>query len=545
MKLTLEGISNRTEWAGFKLPNYDIPAMCEDTKNYPVWMHFGSGNIFRAFLCCAAQELLDKNIMKSGITAAESHGTEIITECFRPHDNLCVAVTLNGDGSTDKEIVASVGEALTTEYDFARIREIFTNPSLQMVSFTITEKGYALRNAAGELSKTVAADMAAGPEKILEHMTELAAGDGHCVGAHHLMSVIAALCLERAKFCGKPIALVSMDNCSHNGEKIENAIREISGGWLAGGLIGSEEVAYLQNKVSYPWSMIDKITPRPDAKVEAMLIEDGIDDVKPFVTPNGTYIAPFVNAERPQYLIIEDDFPNGRPALDKARGIIFTDRDTVNACERMKVCTCLNPLHTALAIYGCLLGYTSISEEMKDPQLKGLITKMALTEGMPVVVNPGIIDPKAFLDECLNERFPNPFMPDTPQRIATDTSQKLPIRYGENFKAHIEKGDADTLIYMPLVIAGWLRYLMAVDDNGDSFTPSADPMLQTARGMIGDVCFGDTDISEDRLTKLLSNEVIFGTDLAAAGLGPIITGYFNELNAGVGAVRKTLKKYVG
>ena len=211
----------------------------------------------------------------------------------------------------------------------------------------------------------------------------------------------------------------------------------------------------------------------------------------------------------------------------------------------MKVCTCLNPLHTALAIYGCLLGYTSISEEMKDPQLKGLITKMALTEGMPVVVNPGIIDPKAFLDECLNERFPNPFMPDTPQRIATDTSQKLPIRYGENFKAHIEKGDADTLIYMPLVIAGWLRYLMAVDDNGDSFTPSADPMLQTARGMIGDVCFGDSDVTEDRLDKLLSNEVIFGTDLAAAGLGPIITGYFNELNAGVGAIRQTLKKYVG
>ena len=63
--------------------------------------------------------------------------------------------------------------------------------------------------------------------------------------------------------------------------------------------------------------------------------------------------------------------------------------------------------------------------------------------------------------------------------------------------------------------------------------------------MIGDVCFGDTDITEDRLTKLLSNEVIFGTDLVAAGLGPIITGYFNELNAGVRAVRKTLKKYVG
>ena len=60
MKLTLEGISSRSEWEGYKLPNYDIPAMCEETKEHPVWMHFGSGNIFRAFLCSAAQSLLDK-----------------------------------------------------------------------------------------------------------------------------------------------------------------------------------------------------------------------------------------------------------------------------------------------------------------------------------------------------------------------------------------------------------------------------------------------------------------------------------------------------
>ncbi len=544
MKLSLKGIENKEEWAGFKLPAFDIPAMCRATKENPVWMHFGSGNIFRAFLCSAAQDLLDSGEMKSGITAVESHGTEIVTECFRPHDNLCIAVTLNGDGSTDKEVVGSVGEALTTEFDFDRIREIFKNPSLQIVSFTITEKGYALRNAAGELSKTVENDMETAPSQILTHLSELSKSSGHCVGAHHLMSIIAALCLERAHSCGAPLALTSMDNCSHNGEKIENAVREIAGAWLAAGNITAEDMEYLQKKVSYPWSMIDKITPRPDSKVEAMLVADGIDDVKPFVTPNGTYIAPFVNAERPQYLIIEDDFPNGRPALDKARGIIFTDRDTVNACERMKVCTCLNPLHTALAIYGCLLGYTSISAEMKDKELSGLITKMAYTEGMPVVVDPGIIDPKAFLEECLTERFPNPFMPDTPQRIATDTSQKLPIRYGENFKEHIAKGDADTLIYMPLVIAGWLRYLLGIDDNGNEFVPSSDPMLGTARNLLGDIAFGDTDIAPEKLKYLLSNEVIFGVDLYAAGLSERIAKYFCELNAGPGAVRKTLKKYV-
>ena len=536
MKLTLEGIKNRDDWKGFKLPEFDIAKMCETTKETPVWIHFGSGNIFRAFLCSAAQELLDTGVMKSGITAAESHGTEIITECFKPHDNLCVAVTLNGDGSTTKEVVGSVGEALTTAFDFKRIEEIFCTDSLQMVSFTITEKGYALRDASGNIFPMVDTDKKTDPKVIIDDMT---AGKQN----HHLMSMITALTLKRKSSCGKPIALVSMDNCSHNGEKIENAVKEIAGAWEAAGFISKEDVEYLNSKVSYPWSMIDKITPRPDKKVEEMLIADGIDEIKPFVTPNGTYIAAFVNAERPQYLVVEDNFPNGRPELNKARGIIFTDRDTVNKAERMKVCTCLNPLHTALAVYGCLLGYTSISAEMKDKELVNLITKMSSTEGMPVVVNPGILDPEKFLEECLTERFPNPFMPDTPQRIATDTSQKLPIRYGENFKAHIEKGDADKLVYMPLVIAGWLRYLLAVDDNGEAFEPSSDPLLSDAQAMLDAIKFGKTDVTESDLSKILSNEVIFGTNLVKAGLAPIITKYFNELNAGKGAIRETLKKY--
>ena len=536
MKLTLEGIKNKDAWKGFSLPEFDIAKMCETTKQTPVWIHFCSGNIFRAFLCSAAQELLNTGVMTSGITAAESHGTEIITECFKPHDNLCVAVTLNGDGSTTKEVVGSVGEALTTAFDFKHIEEVFCKDSLQMVSFTITEKGYALRDASGNIFPMVDADKKTDPKDIISDMT---AGKQN----HHLMSMITALTLKRKASCGKPIALVSMDNCSHNGEKIENAVKEIAIAWEEAGYITKEDIEYLNSKVSYPWSMIDKITPRPDKKVEEMLIADGIDEIKPFVTPNGTYIAAFVNAERPQYLVIEDDFPNGRPALEKARGIIFTDRDTVNKAERMKVCTCLNPLHTALAVYGCMLGYTSISAEMKDTELVNLITKMSRTEGMPVVVNPGILDPEKFLNECLTERFPNPFMPDTPQRIATDTSQKLPIRYGENFKAHIEKGDVTDLKYMPLVIAGWLRYLLAVDDNGESFEPSSDPLLTTAQGMLKNISFGRSDVREDELCEILSNEVIFGTNLNKAGLAPIICKYFNELNAGKGAIRATLKKY--
>ncbi len=145
-----------------------------------------------------------------------------------------------------------------------------------------------------------------------------------------------------------------------------------------------------------------------------MLAEDHIGGLDAVVTSKNTYIAPFVNAEECEYLVIEDAFPNGKPALDKG-GIIFTDRATVDKVEKMKVCTCLNPLHTALAIYGCLLGYTLISEEMKNPLLKNMVEVIGYKEGLPVVVNPGILDPKKFIDEVVNVRIPNPFLPDSPR----------------------------------------------------------------------------------------------------------------------------------
>ena len=103
--------------------------------------------------------------------------------------------------------------------------------------------------------------------------------------------------------------------------------------------------------------------------MEDALTAAGFEDMKITVTSKGGYTAAFINAEKPQYLVIEDRFPNGRPPLEKA-GVYMTDRDTVNNMERMKVTTCLNPLHTVLAVYGCLLGYDTIANEMKDPELK-------------------------------------------------------------------------------------------------------------------------------------------------------------------------------
>jgi len=252
-----------------------------------------------------------------------------------------------------------------------------------------------------------------------------------------------------------------------------------------------------------------------------------------------------VNAEIPQYLVLEDKFPNDRPPLEKA-GVYFTDRNTVSMVEQMKVTTCLNPLHTALAVYGCLLGYTSIAAEMKDTGLSALVERIGFVEGMPVVTDPGIIQPMDFIREVVEQRLPNPFIPDTPQRIATDTSQKVPVRFGETIKSYISRPgfDVGDLIGIPLALAGWLRYLLAVDDEGKEMPVSPDPLLEQLNELLAGVRFGSPESVSDQLQPILSNPVFFGVDLYEAGLADKVEGLFRELIAGPGAVRETLKKYL-
>ena len=538
MKLSTEGLKNQQEWLekGYHLPQYDRAAMIAETRENPVWVHFGAGNIFRAFQANLAQRLLEEGAAKAGITVCEGFDYEIVEKQYRPHDDLSVLVTLKADGTIEKSVIGSIGEStiLDSENDaeYTRLKEIFSRDSLQLCTFTVTEKGYSLVSGKGEELPAVTADFAAGPEKPQSYIGK-----------------VVSLLYTRYLSGKKPIAMVSTDNCSHNGEKLYAAVMAFAKAWIANGLAekGFEEYLNDESKVSFPWSMIDKITPRPDASVEEMLRKDGLEDLDPVVTSKKTWVAPFVNAEETEYLVIEDKFPNGRPALEKV-GVIFTDRDTVNNVERMKVTTCLNPLHTALAVYGCILGYTKISDEMKDTELVNLVNTLGYKEGLPVVVNPGVLDPKEFIDTVLQVRVPNPFMPDTPQRIATDTSQKLGIRYGETIKSYVADADLDvtSLTMIPLVQAGWLRYLMAVDDNGNAFEPSPDPLLEEAQKYVAEFKLGES-YSEaaiaEKVMPLLKNAQIFGVDLEEVGLAGKVISFFAELIAGVGAVRETLKKY--
>ena len=489
------------EWAekGYELPKFDIEAVKAKTHAEPTWVHFGAGNIFRAFPAAVLNDALNSGKYDRGVIVAESFDYEIIDKAYQPYDNLSLLVCLKSTGEIEKKVIASVTESLKADYsfgaDWARLVEIFQNPSLQMISFTITEKGYGVAPA----------DLERGLTPVLA------------------MGKVTALLYERFKAGKLPLTVQSMDNCSHNGDKVKTAVHAYAAKWVEQGLVPAEFLAYVQDetKITFPWSMIDKITPRPDAKVQDMLAKDGFEDNYTIVTEKHTFTAPFVNAEETQYLCIEDHYTNGRPPLELG-GVLYCDRETVDKIEKMKVCTCLNPLHTAMSIYGCMLDYTLISAEMADEDLRPFIQKIGYIEAMPVVVDPGVLNPYEFIGAVINRRLPNPFMPDAPQRIATDTSQKLAIRFGETIKAYQARGlDKSNLVLIPLVLAGYARYLKGIDDNGKAFEISPDPLLAELQAIVAplEVKEGEQPIVSSRYSIVIAaakraRQIIAGAESA-------------------------------
>ena len=169
MKLSLNGIAKRQVWEDeeYHLPGYDIEEMIELTDEAPEWVHFGAGNIFRAYHARLAQELLEKGLMNTGIIVAEGFDYEIIDKAYKPYDNLSILAILKSNGRVEKQVIGSVAAAVKLDPDvrgdFAYLKRAFESESLKLATFTITEKGYSLKDAEGKYTEAVMEDMKNGP----------------------------------------------------------------------------------------------------------------------------------------------------------------------------------------------------------------------------------------------------------------------------------------------------------------------------------------------------------------------------------------------
>ena len=224
MKLDAQGLKDKQSWeaAGYSLPTFDREAVAAATRENPFWIHFGAGNIFKAFQANVVQNLLNEGVLDRGLVVAEGFDYEIVEKMNRPHDDYNILVTLKADGTVEKTVIGSIMESLVLDSEddaqFGRLREIFRKDSLQMCTFTITEKGYSLVNGKGELLPAVAADYEAGPDR-----------PGSYIGK------VASLLYTRYQAGEKPIAMVSNDNCSHNGDKLYNAMNAFAEKWAQNG----------------------------------------------------------------------------------------------------------------------------------------------------------------------------------------------------------------------------------------------------------------------------------------------------------------------
>ena len=186
----------------------------------------------------------------------------------------------------------------------ARFKEIFTDPGLQMISFTITEKGYALYRPDGSLMPVVQADIDEGPDH-----------------ARHAMSMVAALLLERYKRRQVSSGRGFHGQLLPQRREAAVSVMTIAKAWLEKGYVGQDFIDYLtdESKIAFPWSMIDKITPAPPTRSWRVPGQGRHRGYGPIVTSKNTFIAAFVNAERPQYLVVEDKFPTAvRPSRRRA-----------------------------------------------------------------------------------------------------------------------------------------------------------------------------------------------------------------------------------
>ncbi|MGO4572461.1 mannitol dehydrogenase family protein [Microvirga sp. 2TAF3] len=431
-------------------------------------VHLGVGAFHRAHQAVYTDTVLPRH-PRWGIVAASLRSPDT-RDALEPQDGFYTLSVRSREGEALR-VIGSIARVIVAPEAIEDLLGVMSDPRIRIVSLTVTEKGYCHDPATGELNETH-------PDVIhdLSNSTRPRSAPGFIVEA-----------LRRRRSAGvPPFTVMSCDNLPSNGRTVKRVLTRYAK------LLDPDLGAFIENEVSFPSTMVDRIVPATTDEDRARIGRAlGMDDAWPVITE------PFTQ------WVIEDDFRQGRPAWEEAGAEFVSD---VEPYEHMKL-RLLNGSHSTLAYLGYLAGYETVADTMADSAFVRLIEGLMDEEVTPTLHMP----PGANLDaykRALVERFKNPALKHRTWQIAMDGSQKLPQRLLGTVRDRLSKNAS--IDRLALGVAAWMRYVTGFDEKHAPIDVR-DPMAQRLRNL-ADAAEGDP---ERLAQKLFGIREIFGDDLPA------------------------------
>jgi fructuronate reductase len=434
-------------------------------------VHLGIGAFARAHLAAYTQPLLadDPSWGVLGISL-RSGGTR---DALAPQDWLYCRAERDGTGEQLAVMAALTGVVVGA----GAALEHLVDPAVRIVTLTVTEKGYCRDAATGALDEDDAA---------IRRDLAMPDAPGSVPG-------LLAIALRRRRDAGvAPFTVLSCDNLPANGAATRRAVTRFAA------LVDPSLGHFVADRVAFPDCMVDRIVPATSAddriRIDAAL---GVHDAWPVVCE------PF------SQWVIEDRFPQGRPAWELTGAELVSD---VRPYEDMKL-RLLNGSHSSIAYLGQLAGWQTVADAIAVPDLREHIGAL-MSEVATTLVLPGSVDLAGYRDALLT-RFANPALRHRTAQIAMDGSQKLPQRLFAPALVRLAAGARAPRI--ALGIAAWLRFLQGRADDGTALTlddPQAERLRAAASAAqdpaaLCDAVFGMADIVPPALAPL-RDEVLAG-----------------------------------
>ncbi|UVC28072.1 mannitol dehydrogenase family protein [Pantoea sp. SOD02] len=428
-------------------------------------VHIGFGAFHRAHQALATDKLAAQGSDWGYCEVNLNSGTLI--QALRQQD-LLYTLTEMADESLHTRVIGVVTQALHGKGDgIDSVIEAMSQPDVAIVSMTVTEKGYCYMPSSGKLNPDH-------PDIVhdLANPTE----------PRSLPGLILAAIIRRRERHLPPFSVMSCDNMPENGHVTRNVITQLAERHSA------ELADYIQTHITFPSTMVDRIVPAmTDPAFDALAERLGSRD------PVAVEAEPFFQ------WVIEDNFVNGRPAWENAGAELVSD---VLPFEEMKL-RMLNGSHSFLAYLGFLAGYEHISDCMADASYRAAARALMLQDQAPTLRTQGV-DLEAYADSLI-ARYENRAIKHRTYQIATDGTQKLPQRLLDSARWHLRNGTSCDFVL--LGVAGWMRYVSGVDEQGQAIE-IRDPLKDQLANIVAN--------SEDgaaRVKALLGLNAVFGDDL--------------------------------